>query len=147
MKICGRNAFTLIELLVVMAIILILAGLVLAAAGNIRQKGARSRAEGEIAALGAALENFKNDNGDYPYNTNITSNSLLVAALMPSGGSKVYHEFRRKSLDSGNNYLDPWGYVYCYQYPGNSNRNGTSFFDLWSSAGQSANSNTWIKNW
>lgn len=147
MKKSPSNGFTLIELLVVMAIILILAGLVLAAAGSVRQKGSRSRAEGEIAALGAALENFKSDNGDYPVNTNSTNSSSLVSILMPSSGGKVYYEFRRRSLDSSTNYLDPWGNRYCYQYPGNSNRNGTNFFDLWSTAGGSANSNTWIKNW
>lgn len=141
-----NNAFTLIELLVVMAIILLLAGLVLAAAGNIQKKGSRSRAEGELAAMSAALEQFKNDNGDYPYNTNISSNSLMVTALMPQGG-KVYYEFRSRSLSTNNSYLDPWGNGYCYQYPGDSNRNGTNFFDLWSTAGGSANTNTWIKNW
>lgn len=146
MKSLRNHGFTLIELLVVMAIILLLAGLVMAAAGNIQKKGSRSRAEGEIAAMTAALEQFKNDNGDYPFNTNSLSNSLMVSALMPQGG-KVYYEFRRKSLDTSNNYLDPWGTSYRYQYPGDSNRNGTNFFDLWSTAGGSANSNTWIKNW
>ena len=45
------GGFTLIELLIVMAIIAILASLVLAAAGGAQKKGARSRAEAEIAAL------------------------------------------------------------------------------------------------
>ncbi len=147
MKLPSRNGFTLIELLVVMAIILILAGLVLSATGGIQKKAARSRAEGEIAALGTALESFRSDNGDYPVNSNPAANSSLVTALMPTNGSKVYYEFRKKSLDSANNYIDPWGYNYNYQYPGDSNRNGTNFYDFWSTAGGSANSNTWIKNW
>jgi prepilin-type N-terminal cleavage/methylation domain-containing protein len=59
-------AFTLIELLVVMAIILVLAGLILATSGYVQKKGARSRTEAEIAALSAALESYKADNGVYP---------------------------------------------------------------------------------
>src|SRR5947207_8093508 len=60
------NAFTLTELLVVFGIILILAGLVLSTAGYARKKGARARAETEIAAMSAACESYKSDNGIYP---------------------------------------------------------------------------------
>ncbi len=58
--------FTLIELLVVMAIIIILASLVLGISGYVQKKGARSRAEAEIAAISAACESYKADNGTYP---------------------------------------------------------------------------------
>jgi prepilin-type N-terminal cleavage/methylation domain-containing protein len=60
------HAFTLIELLIVMAIILVLAGLILATSSYVSKKGQRSRAEAEIAAISAALENYKADNGIYP---------------------------------------------------------------------------------
>jgi general secretion pathway protein G len=59
-------AFTLIELLIVIAIIAVLAGLVLATAGYVQRKGKRLRAEAEIAAMSAALENYRADNGMYP---------------------------------------------------------------------------------
>jgi prepilin-type N-terminal cleavage/methylation domain-containing protein len=62
----GPSAFTLIELLVVMVIILILGGLILATSSYVQTKGKRSRAEAEIAAMSAALENYKADNGAYP---------------------------------------------------------------------------------
>ncbi len=58
--------FTLVELLVVITIIAILAALVLSTAGGIQDKAARNRAQSEIAALSAALESYKADNGDYP---------------------------------------------------------------------------------
>ena len=61
-----RTAFTLIEILVVIAVIMILAGLVLATVSYVQNKGARSRAEAEIAAMSAALESYKADNGIYP---------------------------------------------------------------------------------
>src|SRR5882762_4816809 len=66
MSILRKNAFTIIELLVVIAIIIILAGLILSTVGYVQKKGKRSRAEAEIAAMSAALENYKADNGVYP---------------------------------------------------------------------------------
>ena len=66
-----RAAFTIIELLIVMAIIIVLAGLILATSGYVQDKGKRSRAEAEIAAMSAALESYKADNGVYPASTDI----------------------------------------------------------------------------
>jgi type II secretory pathway pseudopilin PulG len=60
------TAFSLVELLVVITIIIVLAGLVLSTMGYVRKKGARSRAETEIAAISAACESYKADNGVYP---------------------------------------------------------------------------------
>jgi type II secretory pathway pseudopilin PulG len=60
------RAFTLIELVVVVGLILILTGLVLSTVGYARRKGARARAETEIAAMAAALESYKSDNASYP---------------------------------------------------------------------------------
>jgi type II secretory pathway pseudopilin PulG len=65
---CRDNAFTLIELVVVFGLIIVLAGLVLSTAGYARKKGARARAETEIAAMSAACESYKADNGVYPAN-------------------------------------------------------------------------------
>ena len=53
------NAFTLIELIVVVGIIIVLAGLVLSTVGYARKKGARARAETEIAAMSAALRKLQ----------------------------------------------------------------------------------------
>src|ERR1700752_3027483 len=62
----SSRAFTLIELVVVVGLILILTGLVLSPVGYARKKGARARAETEIAAMSAACESYKSDNGVYP---------------------------------------------------------------------------------
>ena len=140
------SGFTLVELLVVIAIIAILAALVLSAAGFVQKKGARSRTEAEIAAIGAALESYKVDNGDYPTNGSSSNDSNLVTALMPTNGGKVYFEFKTKFLTNGI-YNDPFGYSYGYIYTNSSPNNGTNNYDLWSTAGGSTSSNTWIKNW
>src|SRR2546430_10630435 len=62
-------AFTLIELIVVTTVVVILTGLVLSTVGYVQKKGARARAETEIAAMSAALESYKADNGIYPRNS------------------------------------------------------------------------------
>ncbi len=147
------GGFTLVELLVVIAIIAILAALLLNTAGYIRIKAARSRAVTEIAALSAALESFKADNGDYPTTNNANGNSapganaFLRTNLSPSSG-KVYFEFSKNmgsNLTSGN-ITDPFGENYGYRYPGDTNRSGSNFFDLWSRSA-STNTEIWSKNW
>jgi type II secretion system protein G len=145
------SAFTLIELLVVIAIIAILAGLILSTAGFVQKKGATARAEAEIAALSAALESYKADNGDYPAGTNATasatgSNNFLLTNLMPPTG-KVYFEFTKGMTNTSGYIVDPFGNSYCYRYPGAATNSGTNFFDLWSTAGNATNTNAWIKNW
>jgi len=150
----GSHGFTLIELLVVITVIAILAALVLQTAGYVQKKAARSRAEAEIAALAAALESYKSDNGDYPRWTNTapaSGNAFLRASLAPKSG-KVYFEFSKgmgtnADLSETNQAIvDPFGEGYGYEYPGNTTRSGTNFFDLWSRGG-AANTNQWIKNW
>ena len=64
----AKGAFTILELLIVMTVIIALAGLIIATVGYVQKKGARSRAEAEIAAISAALESYKADNGIYPGN-------------------------------------------------------------------------------
>src|SRR3954447_16578633 len=65
-RVAPQRAFTLVEMLVVMAVIIVLAGLILGTSSYVQKKGARSRAEAEIAAMSAALESYKADNGIYP---------------------------------------------------------------------------------
>jgi prepilin-type N-terminal cleavage/methylation domain-containing protein len=73
----ATGGFTLIEVLVVIAIIIILAGLILTTAGYVQKKGARARAETEIAAISAAIESYKADNAIYPRDTvNSTTDNL-----------------------------------------------------------------------
>src|SRR5213592_5013676 len=79
------GAFTLIELLVVIAIIIILAGLILSTVGYVQKKGARSRAETEIAAMSAACESYKADNGIYPYDA--STNSLDARTMFDSNST------------------------------------------------------------
>ena len=96
------GAFTLIELLVVMGIILLLAGLILATSGYVQKKGARSRTEGEVGALSAALENYKADNGIYPRDSNTdkytdTLNPIVDINPYPSPAPNNYLKYKSAS--------------------------------------------------
>ena len=78
-----QSAFTVVELLIVIAVILALAGLILTTSGYVQTKSKRSRAEAEIAALSAALENYKADNGIYPTDSaNGTTNTLDARTML-----------------------------------------------------------------
>ncbi len=140
----GQAAFTIIELLVVIALIIILAGLVLSTVGYVQKKGARSRAEAEIAAIAAALENYKADNGSYPTDstktemldpaaninlTNYTAASLYLYEQLsgdlngnrrPVATAKTYFTFKSNQLSPSDQTLnvtairDPFGNSYGY---------------------------------
>jgi prepilin-type N-terminal cleavage/methylation domain-containing protein len=117
------HAFTLIELVVVIGIITVLTGLVLSTVSYARKKAALARAETEIAALSAACENYKADNGVYSNdgytnaldartNENPSSPSYNLASLSlynalfgatngsrtPNTGAKSYFVFKPNML-------------------------------------------------
>jgi len=94
MKFRFSFAFTLIEMLTVMAVIAVLASLVIAISGLAQRNAAVKRAEGEIAAMSAALENYKNDNADYP----TTNKTELLDPRMD--GNPVTGETREKYQDA-----------------------------------------------
>lgn len=130
------GAFTLIELLVVVAIIAILAALTLGTLGYVNKKGAESRARAEVAALSAAIEGFKFDNGVYPSNS-----AALYSNLCPTGSAKVYFEPTPQIISTNGGaaaFVDPWGTAYGYA-------NRTNYFELWSTGG-GTNEMNFIRN-
>jgi prepilin-type N-terminal cleavage/methylation domain-containing protein len=162
----SRRAFTIVEVLVVMTIILVLAGLILATSSYVHNKGARSRAEAEIAAMSAALENYKADNGVYPTSSASTTLNAKYASSDPStyqnacstlyqgltgdgqpnNNAKSYMTFKTSQIGNPNTataYIkDPFGNSYGYSTAGGYNPT----FDLWSTA-NGTSSTQWIKNW
>jgi len=86
------RAFTVIELLLVIAIIIILAGLILSTVGYVQKKGARARAEAEIAAMSAALESYKADNGIYPRDATKTDQVDPAASPIPTTATQFLYE-------------------------------------------------------
>src|SRR5438477_6948233 len=88
----AEGAVTIIELLVVIIIILILAGLILSISSYVQNKGARARAETEIAAMSAALESYRADNGIYPQSSDTNSLDPVndVDSNPPASGTNKY---------------------------------------------------------
>ncbi|HYR23251.1 MAG TPA: hypothetical protein VEP30_10065 [Chthoniobacterales bacterium] len=164
-------SFTIIELLVVIAIIIILGSLILSTVGYVQKKGARSRAEAEIAAMSAALESYKADNGIYPRDTATTDAVDARAAIdfskyqtasqylygqlaadadfdgVPDTSSKSYMQFKPNQLGkdaNGKLYLrDPFGNSYGYStaYQSNASTGYNPTYDLWSTAGATSGTN------
>jgi general secretion pathway protein G len=142
LSLSARGAFTLIELIVVVTVIVILTGLVLSTVGYVQKKAARSRAETEIAAMSAALESYKADNGIYPRDATTTdtlnakdqinmtnyraASQYLYGQIagdpdfdgVPNSTSKSYMQFKPNMLgtDNANKVYprDPFGNSYGY---------------------------------
>src|SRR6267142_2248964 len=103
----AEGAVTIIELLVVIIIILILAGLVLSISSYVQNKGARARAETEIAAMSAALESYKADNGIYPrdnpgnqYTDNLNAKADFDPTQPKYKNASLYLFFQLSGLDA-----------------------------------------------
>jgi prepilin-type N-terminal cleavage/methylation domain-containing protein len=84
--------FTILELLIVISIIVILAALILGTVGYVQKKAARSRAEAEIAAMSAACESYKADNGTYPTDAAFTENVDPTASPVPTTASLTLYK-------------------------------------------------------
>src|SRR5437867_4462170 len=98
------TAFTLIELVLVLGIITVLTGLVLSTVGYARKKGALARAETEIAAMSAACENYKADNGIYPSDASTTEQLDPTASFDPANyQSASLYLYKQLSGDSTGN--------------------------------------------
>src|SRR5438045_5831728 len=175
MSILRKLAFTIIYVLVVIAIIIILAGLILSTVGYVQKKGARSRAEAEIAAMSAALESYKADNGIYPSDTTLTD---VDATASPTPAAASLYLYEQLSGDTDNDRIpqaksyfsfrpnqlgpidqaqkiafirDPFGNAYGYS---TAKAQGKAYgynptYDLWSVADANPvpNQIQWIKNW
>lgn len=162
---------TIIELIIVIMIILILAGLVLSVSSYVQNKGARARAETEIAAMSAALESYKADNGIYPAHSSSSNGGHAVYQALTGDGNdaiggtnastgsaastgKSYMSLRQAMQNpnpptSATRVIDPWRFDYNYISPGPNNPT----FDLWSTGppatngSQNTNAAIFIKNW
>jgi type II secretory pathway pseudopilin PulG len=108
-------AFTLIELIVVTTVIIILTGLVLSTVGYIQKKGARARAETEIAAMSAACESYKADNGIYPAGSatnTLDARTYLDPSDSAYSAASLFLYERLMGVTTGNRSETPSGKTY-----------------------------------
>lgn len=172
-----ETGFTVLELLVVIAIIIVLAGLILSTVGYVQRKAARSRAETEIAAISAACENYRADNGIYPKANSTDQLDPTSADLTSyfSAANLLYRELSgdvdndpRTGSDDQKNYIapllkpaslgtgqsgpylkDPWGnpYGYSTMKASDPNAHGNNPTFDLWSTTNSTSSSEWVKNW
>ena len=141
----GEKGFTLMELLVVIGIIIVIAASVLTVIPGMHEKTQKKAAKAFIDRLEIALEQYYDDNRNYP-STGITN---LKTTLQPSDStSKQYIEFDDDELDS-DNILDKWGNPFVYTQPGTQN---TTTYDLYSTGPDGTTSSSGddaddINNW
>ena len=107
-----QGGFTLIEIMVVVVILGILAALVVPQVMNRPDQAKVTVAKGDIKAIGAALDMYKQDNYAYP-----STQQGLDALVEKPGGNPQPKNWNRDG------YLkrvpkDPWGNEYQYLSPG-----------------------------
>jgi type II secretory pathway pseudopilin PulG len=119
------------EMLAVVAIVTILAGLLIPVIGNAKNQAKNAKARAEIDALRMAMTAFYREYGYWPatagatwddlsamLNGNIRPyNSAAVAANSWAGTNNFraihFMDFNRDSVDTGGNFVDPFGTNYC----------------------------------
>jgi type II secretory pathway pseudopilin PulG len=79
-----RNGFTIMEIFVVIAIILVLGTILLAAVSHIRRKAEINGEQLDFQAISAALENYRNDFGDYPRNFQLATWDTALGTSPPT---------------------------------------------------------------
>jgi len=104
-----EKGFTLIELLVVLIILGLLSALVAPKFFGKIEKAKTKTAKTQIELLGAALDDFRLDNGRYP----TTEDGLKALREKPGDLETWDGPYLPKPVP-----LDPWGNPYHYQCPG-----------------------------
>lgn len=93
------HAFTLIELLAVITIIAILSAITFGIVKGVNERAARGQAKTELAVLAQALEQYKQQYGDYPQVG--TSNAVETTASATSQSGKFFNSLFGKLGPTG----------------------------------------------
>lgn len=132
MKLSCRKGFSLIELLIVVLIIGVLSALLVRLGSYAWDKANRSTTQAEIHMIANALEQYKQDNGDYTNSP--TPSALPLLVLYQRGYLKSWPTNRVTTAGL----LSPFYKYYSYQCPGAANTTG---FDIWTVTPSGTNSN------
>jgi len=135
----GYRAFTLIEILIVVSVIVILMGMVLAAAGVIRKSVHRAACINMVQDLQAAITMYMEEDVQHRFPPAETDLALRSNWFQPSQPQHTldllapYHvPWRPKDLDATNNYalLDYFGRPYQYEADFNATATAAAMTDV-----------------
>lgn len=102
-----QNAgFTLIEVLIVILIIVTLVGVVVGIAQLAHNKSAEAQCKEMIASWRQALEDYKDDNGKYPDDTDLANAAGLKVVIDDLSNAGITHGLQMR---------DPWGMEFRYK--------------------------------
>lgn len=85
-----KRAFTLIELLTVIAIIVILAGILIPAVGQVRKKTDIATSKATISQYLAALHAFKSEYGFFPFSQKLDSSGHI--SMDTASNSEIFYQ-------------------------------------------------------
>jgi type II secretory pathway pseudopilin PulG len=154
----------MVEILAVIAVIGLLAALILGVSSGVFSSGAKARAQGEISHIAAALEDYRNQFGDYPHLRSGVQGAegdvlfLAVAGyrgprgdvLPTTARSRIFVDFSRLTTDialaatfntdasapTPNPVLvDPWRRPFYYRYRMTDTTPGAGFSSSWTNVG------------
>lgn len=148
-----RRGFTLVEMLIVISIIMILAGLGLAALVSMNVSAKERAAKADLVRIRTAIEQYWTLYHRFPVNPTRDAAGEGATAMEPAEILKmlVYQdgpdgdpdtnklprgslmEFKERKLDSDGNLLDPWGhpyYVFIDEDAAENNGRGDGFWDV-----------------
>ena len=132
-----KSKFTLIELLVVIAIIAILAGMLLPALNNAREKGRVSFCLNNTKTLGMTFLNYTDDWGGY----------MVPCLTGVSGGNYWSMYFYAKAKYGIFNVSNVWNYKAPWRCPASTYRGSTRQPDgAWVDYGMNTTINNWSNN-
>lgn len=109
--------FTLIEMLIVLAIIMVLAGLVLAALSSLSQGVKERAARADMTRIKASIEQYKVLYHKLPDNgaglTNMSAADIVRMLIYDSDTNRlprgtILQNVKRRNLDENGFYIDPW---------------------------------------
>jgi general secretion pathway protein G len=123
-----HRAFTLIELLLVVAIVCLLSTILLAVGHHAGEAGRVAKTKAELAALAAALESYRREQGDYPRTSSASellqsllgrrgpSGAVIEGAAFVSLAQFATEDARDPFADHAARLVDAWGSAYLYRY-------------------------------
>jgi general secretion pathway protein G len=122
-----RKHFTIVELLVAISIIAVLAGMLVGGLGGAQEQGSKAATKADILKLEMALEQYKRDNGAYPWITISDPKTLTQNPTSDANDPSIADilAFESFTVNDSGAAIDAWDNI-IYYIPNNSYGSGAT---------------------